>query len=440
MNLSVFPQYTKFDPQVPVYCITPAEGRVIHRYFTTSPFSPSGRYLAAFRLPYEDHPPRPGDRGQVIVIDLETGREQVVATSGGWEMQVGANINWGIDDDTLIFNDVNADNWTVHGVKLHISTGEQEHFEHGVYHVSSDGHYALVGNLITERRTQTGYGVVIPDELVPKFVGLNGEDGLWVTNLDTMETKMLISIKEAVERTASPEQLRDFERFEHYIFHSNWSPDGRRIMFSIRRYPHEEPGRFNMIAGGEMYFDVYTINADGTGLHNALDSEVWRNYGHHTAWEPDSTHLSLNLAIDGGQQVKFCEVNYDGRNLHRLFDNPVGSGHPQIHPSGKFLVTDVYMFEPLCNEDGTSPLRFIDLGSRQETDFVRIGVRPPTENVKRFIELRLDPHPAWDRTWRYLAFNAIEGGTRRIFIADMKPLMGKAGLQTGRPYTQTSNR
>jgi hypothetical protein len=38
--------------------------------------------------------------------------------------------------------------------------------------------------------------------------------------------------------------------------------------------------------------------------------------------------------------------------------------------------------------------------------------------------LRLDPHPAWDRTWRYVTFNAFVGGTRRVFVADMGELIG----------------
>lgn len=33
-------------------------------------------------------------------------------------------------------------------------------------------------------------------------------------------------------------------------------------------------------------------------------------------------------------------------------------------------------------------------------------------------------HPAWDRTWRYVTFNAFVGGTRRVFVADMKERVG----------------
>ena len=43
--------------------------------------------------------------------------------------------------------------------------------------------------------------------------------------------------------------------------------------------------------------------------------------------------------------------------------------------------------------------------------------------MERIRVLRLDPHPAWDRTWRYVTFNAVAGGTRRVFVADMARLL-----------------
>ena len=78
-----FPRYTRFDPRVPVWCVTPDEGRAIHRFFDTSPFSPSGRYMALFRMPFEDRLPAPGDAGEILVVDLHTGEERTVATTRG---------------------------------------------------------------------------------------------------------------------------------------------------------------------------------------------------------------------------------------------------------------------------------------------------------------------------------------------------------------------
>jgi len=39
--------------------------------------------------------------------------------------------------------------------------------------------------------------------------------------------------------------------------------------------------------------------------------------------------------------------------------------------------------------------------------------------------MSVDAHPAWDRSWRYVTFNAFVGGTRRVFVADMGCLIGQ---------------
>ncbi|MBM4036702.1 MAG: hypothetical protein FJ291_33635 [Planctomycetes bacterium] len=50
MDDTRFPRYAEFGPLVDVRCATPKTGRTIHRFFDTSPFSPSGRYLGLTRL------------------------------------------------------------------------------------------------------------------------------------------------------------------------------------------------------------------------------------------------------------------------------------------------------------------------------------------------------------------------------------------------------
>ena len=178
-----FPRYTQHDPQVPVWCVTPDEGRCIHRFFDTPPFSPSGRYLAAFRLPFEDRMPKPGDAGEVVLVDLAEGTERVVATTRGWETQMGCNLNWGADDNTLVFNDVDTETWMPQVVKLNPHTGEAHRWRGGVYQVSPDGRVAAAASMEKMRRTQQGYGVLVPDEDTRRNVGATDDDGLFFTDL-----------------------------------------------------------------------------------------------------------------------------------------------------------------------------------------------------------------------------------------------------------------
>ncbi len=413
-----FPRVEAFSGEVPIYCVTPHEGRCIHRFFDTSPISPSGRYLAVFRMPQEERTPRPGERGEILVIDLATGEEHRVATTAGWESQMGANLNWGANDDILIFNDVDTRDWSIHGVKLHWQSARAEFFDQGVYHVSPDGRYAVCADLTAVRRTQTGYGVMIPDERVPEYHGISEKNGIWITDLDTLQTSMLISAAETVERAVPKAEWDDYAHRENYFFHTKWSPKGTHLMFSLRGYAAENAKPFSNMSPA-MRYDVFTMRPDKSELYDTLPQAVWRNLGHHTNWCPDGEHLSLNLAIDGGAVVKFCFVDRDGGNLHKLCDEPIGSGHPTLHPSGKFLVTDAYEFETLCRPDGCTPLRLIDIHTLRTTVLAWLPVAIPQARLRSDVGLRVDPHPAWDRTWRYLVFNAYAQGTRRVYLADM---------------------
>ena len=108
---SLFPRYKDFDPLVPVWCVTPDLDRCIHRFHLSSPFSPSGRYLGLTRLSREDRPPKPGEPAEIVLVDLITGEQKIIAETTGWDTQLGAQVQWGATDRDLLFNDVDPATW-----------------------------------------------------------------------------------------------------------------------------------------------------------------------------------------------------------------------------------------------------------------------------------------------------------------------------------------
>jgi hypothetical protein len=149
-----FQRYTAYDPMVPVWIVTPDLNGCIHRFFDASSISPSGRYVGVFRLPSERQLPKPGDVGDIVVIDLETGEQSVVAKSRGWDTQLGAQVQWGATDEELFFNDMDTDAWRPFGVKFNPLTGERFEMDGTVYMVSRDGKQALSPCLLRTGATQ----------------------------------------------------------------------------------------------------------------------------------------------------------------------------------------------------------------------------------------------------------------------------------------------
>lgn len=419
-----FPGYTRFNPDFPVWCLTAGIPNTIHRFFDTSPLSPSGRYLAVFQLPEKDAHPRPGDRANVILLDLETGNARVVWETAGWEYQLGANINWGSSDHELIFNDVDCTNWSVHAILLDPLSGNWKKLEHGVYHVSCDGKMAASANLCAMRRTQGGYGVIVPEKYIPYYPGTTGEDGVWITDLETGRSRMLISIKEVAERCASKKRLQEYAQSEVYAFHTKWSPDGKRLMFSLRFFPDDGGKRLYAMYhyAEKLRYDVFSIRPDGSDLQLAIPAEEWDKGGHHTNWKCDSSGFTMNLALHRNG-MRLCQCSLDGSGLESI-GSFTGSGHPSFHPAGRWGITDCYRFENLAFPDGeTVPLRLFDLQNGSEKVFLRLPVKTPGDD--QHIDFRLDPHPVWVNNFQQIIFNGMYNSSRAVFCADLSALSNR---------------
>jgi hypothetical protein len=420
-----FPRYTKNDPLVPVWCLTPGLDACFHRFFDTSPLSPDGTKLACTKLPFEDRLNEPGEAARIVLVDMTTGETKDLAETIGWEFQMGANINWS-GDTHVVFNDVDKETWTPVLVRMNVETGEQQRIVGaGVYHVSPDGRHATAGSTEKMRRTQPGYGVMVPDEHSRRNVGAVDDDGLWITDLQTGERKLLVSIRDAIKVVPELKDLDEeaLNAWEIYNFHSQWNPQGDRIMFTLRRYQHEGQNRFDAFArqkeGKRVRFEVLTCRPDGSDLHDAIPAERWNLAGHHTRWFPDGRHLSANIKLAEDEPMSLIRVAHDGSDFRKIVHNTKGSGHPTVHRDQTHLVTDTYAHE--ANE-GVIPLRWIDIENDSEQRVVHIKSRV---EPKRGGPLRVDPHPAWDATWRWVSFNAVDeaANTRRVYLADFGALI-----------------
>ncbi|MBL9200496.1 MAG: hypothetical protein JNL39_08315 [Opitutaceae bacterium] len=411
-----FPACTEFEGKVPIARI--ATGRIIHRFFDTSPISPSGRYVGLFRLPQETISPRPGEAGEVVVVDLHTGKERVVATSRGWEVQMGANVQWGRTDADLFFNDVDPATWTPFAVQLDPATGKSRRLDGTVFTVSPNGKQLASYNLIASRLIQVGYGVVLPPDRTRRNAGPVADDGLFVTDIASGKAKMIASIRDIVDRAVPKLAIPNADRCEFYCFQIRWNRQGTRVMAFLRWHNPAAP------RGGPRLLTLVTMKGDGSDIRVAVSPERYARGGHHPMWAPNGEDITINLNIrDGTKELDLVSVRYDGANLRSI--HPVGSGHPSMHPTLPFVVTDAYTHEPLARGDDTVPLRLIDLRTKTETAIAHVLARR-SDSAKLTTEFRIDQHPVWDATGRYIVFNGVHDDTRAVYVADVGAWLAKA--------------
>ncbi len=412
---SRFPACTEFENAVPTVRI--ATGRIIHRFFDTSPISPSGRYVALFRLPNEERPPQPGEAGDVVLVDLTTGRERTVAQSRGWETQMGANVQWGATDADLFFNDVDPDSWSAFAVHLNPQTGRSRRLEGTVFTVSPDGRYLTSYTLLSSGLIQVGYGGVVPDEHTPRNRGPVANDGLFLTDVATGKRRLVVTIRDIYERAVPKLVIEDPDRFEFYCFQIRWNPQGTRLMAFLRWAEPTGPRT------GPRKLTLVTFKPDGSDIRLAVTPEQYARGGHHPMWTPDGENITINLNVrDGTKDLDLVQVRYDGANMHSIY--PIGSGHPSMHRSLPFIITDAYPREPITRGDGTAPLRLIDLRRQTETALAQVNLT--RSNGPSSGEHRIDAHPVWDPTGRLVVFNGVHQDTRSVFVADLGPHLEQA--------------
>lgn len=397
------PEYINMKPLVPIKKIS--SGGVIHRFHDTSPLSPSGRYMALFRVPFEDHYPEAGDAGDVILVDMKTGEEKFVSKSFGWEMQVGANVQWGATDEELFFNQVDTSVWKEYVVKYNPKTNEYKRIDGTVFMVSSDGKKLVSHNLLNSVHAQSGYGVIVPDSLTAYNTGPVDTDGIYVTDVESGVSKRIVTIRNMYKKTVPDIQIANPDDFAFYGFKAMWNPQGTRIMTCLMMKP---------MSGEKRSIAVITMAPDGSDLRTAITPKQYARGGHHMAWLPDGDHISMNLNVDDDPGLELITVKYDGSELKAVY--PVGSGHPSFHPGGlPLVITDSYWHEPVTRQDGFVPIRLINTETKTEDVIAMVYVPIKDDN-----SFRVDPHPTWDRTGRYVIFNAFTDNTRCVYMADLK--------------------
>ena len=416
-----FQKYTAFNPKVPVWCLTSELDGCMHRFFNSSPVSPSGKYVAVFQLPFEDRQPVSGEYGNVIIIDLLDGGHFIAAQTCGWEPQLGANITWGATDHELFFNDVDIDTWTTFAWKIDPFSKQKVKLGGTVYQISPDGKWLLSPDVTLLGRVQSGYGVVVPREGLRRSPGLTADDGFFLTNTTSGESHLIVSIKDLILKATPSVSIKNIEQYEFYGSHCEFNPQGTKIMMSLAWFEHTGDDVWNYAENKlrTLHFAWFTMDFSGGPIYCALGPDQFSKGAHHAKWCPDGEHISLNLRLNR-RAMLFVSFRYDGSELKEIIQNVQGSGHPSVHPNG-YIVTDTYLgsWDYPQYGDGTVPIRWIDIYSGKETHAIRIPSEQPCED---FV-LRVDPHPAWDASYRYLVFNGYLNGSRRVFFADMNTLI-----------------
>lgn len=449
--------YAAYDPKVPVYCVTPRREPVTHRYFDTSPISPSGRYLAVTTLPSQWRQPEPGTKASVDVIDLLTGERLFRSVTSAWDVKLGAQVQWGATDHDLFFNDMDEETWTPFGVSADPIEGTSHYLGNTVYMASPDGRFSLTPCLRRMSLVQPGHGVIVPDTDDLRYREVSDRDGVFVTDHESGHTGLLVSFADIVD--AAPDSFARYisKTGGFYAAHVQWNPQQTRILLVMRWMPaHGGRGSGNTF--------LVTFDADGGNIRVALDARRWLSDHVHAHWARDGEHILVTLlsrtrgptlrsidqllygssrfmqartGINPGYIPQFTRprfklVRYDGGHLRILCPNSIGSGRASMGPDDHTILTDSDPDDPISPGDGTSLIRLIDLKHGLDHEVVCMRTETGSPRRKR---PPVQPNPVWHRNGRHVVFNGNAAGVRQVFIADFARILAELFDVKARTWT-----
>jgi len=381
--------------------ITPPDEPFLHTYYDVCPWSPSGRYFACLRLPFEDHHPEPDAEAEVCVFDRQENTCRTLCGTTAWGFQTAAKQQWGRTDRFLYFN-IRRDSRPV-GVRYDLRTGKLAEFEGPLWQVARDETFALSPCLIRANLTQPGYGISVPpEEQVTNTVTAAEDDGFFRLDLKTGENRLWLSLADVWQALPNKDELGGTIL---YAFHVKINPQGTRVALVVRAKPTE----------GKYHPMLLTGRPDASDLKVALPSWRWRQSRHanHPVWHPRGDRILMNVGFHG--RSRFSLIDPDTGAIEPLIEKPEGGGHPTITPDERGMVTDWY--DPGGEKTQTGYVRWVDLRSGEWRDLCDVPRPLIDTSTPEDVARRVDLHPVLDRDGRRAAFVAAPEGRRRLFVA-----------------------
>ena len=137
----------------------------------------------------------------------------------------------------MLYNDVDTADWRPFGVCFDLATGKRPLAPRNDLPRLARRSQAVSPCLNRTAATQLGYGVWVPPEHRPVNHGAATDDGIYVTDIATGESRLLVSIAEIVAHGPAELRADAYRGGAFYGAHVKWSPTGDRLMFVLRWLP-----------------------------------------------------------------------------------------------------------------------------------------------------------------------------------------------------------
>lgn len=262
------------------------------------------------------------DSIDLMYIDRATGDFFPITSTRAWSWQQGSRLRWHpMKENCVLFNAVEGKRYAT--VVWNIETEKKETvYPMAFYDITPDMKYGLNVNYDRLQRLRPGYGYSCFKDTTAGMSAPENE-GIVRYNIETGESRLLISLKEIAERVTATGDV------EHYINHISVSPSGKKFLF-FHLWSSTHTAKWDM--------NLYVADIETGELSCVEDDYVISHY----CWKDDN-ELVTTTGSKNGEPPKYIKYNLiektsviqQGEWLNR-------DGHPSYIHGGGDYISDTY--------------------------------------------------------------------------------------------------
>ena len=393
------------DKLYPVRAITRGPKSHWFGYYDKDQVDPSGRYVLGMEVDIPMRSPTEKDLIRIGMVDLKDNDRWISLGEGNaWGWQQGCMLQWRPgSDEEIIWNDEQDGQFVSH--ILNVKTGRQRTLPKAIYALSPDGKFAIGTEFNRIQNMRPGYGYPgIADPYakvkVPKDIGIYRLD------LDSGESRLLISLAEVAEMPHLGQSVTDYW---HYFNHLLVSPDSERFIF-LHRW-RKETGEDVKRATSGFTTRMFTADKEGKDLHVVDPSGntshfIWRDAKHICAWTKPENHPN-GFYLFEDKSPNFHIVGKDKMTVN---------GHNTYvpHTNNEWILNDTYP-----DNERMQTLYLYHVPTDRKVILGRFYEPPEFKG-----EWRCDLHPRCNQQGTQVIFDSThEGKGRQMYVVDIAEIV-----------------
>ena len=388
-------------PTLPWTCLTPGEGDrcCFFGYYDRFAWDPGMRWHLALRVAQQTRVPAIGEPAELGVIAHGRPGFRPLVETQAWCHQQGCMSLWlPRRPGCFVYNDFD------------LSGGDPGHpvariydmaagrivggYDRHIYSLSPDGRWGASLDFARIPRRGYSYARAIFTGAPPDL----DRDGLFLLNLESGTSRLLLSYRRMIEALPLPYDLEDHADFL-WLNHAIFNADSSRVMVLFRTGDRPD-------GSWPWHTTMFTVALDGSGLDCPLPYALWRREAiSHQHWgrTPDEILVDAEWCERGHEYVVFRRgAPFRAERISRGM-GPMG--HLVFSPDGRWLAADTYP------QNGFQRLAVVRVSDGAIAEVGRFRHQPESD----LVEVRCDLHPRWSPDGRELSVDTIHDGPRRIY-------------------------